>query len=101
MRRLRWLPRSLFLMPVLAFPFATVLASDWPQWRGPNRDDVSTEKGLLQDWPSGGPTQEWKASGPRGGYATVSLQGGRLYTGGDRKEGSVLIALNAARGQTE
>ena len=28
----------------------------WPQWRGPGRDDISAEKGLLQTWPEGGPT---------------------------------------------
>ena len=29
-------------------------ADDWPQFRGPNRDGVSAEKGLLQKWPDGG-----------------------------------------------
>jgi hypothetical protein len=32
---------------------------DWPQWRGPNRDDVSTETGLLKSWPPGGPKRIW------------------------------------------
>ena len=30
-------------------------AKDWPQWRGPKRDGVSTETGLLKQWPAGGP----------------------------------------------
>jgi outer membrane protein assembly factor BamB len=36
---------------------------DWPQWRGPNRDGVSAERGLLKAWPAGGPPLAWKASG--------------------------------------
>ena len=34
---------------------ATASAADWPQWRGPNRDGISQETGLLKDWPADGP----------------------------------------------
>jgi hypothetical protein len=30
------------------------IADDWPQWQGPNRNAVSGETGLLQEWPEGG-----------------------------------------------
>jgi len=30
-------------------------ASDWPQWRGPNRDGRSADVGLLKRWPDTGP----------------------------------------------
>src|SRR4051812_47288887 len=33
---------------------------DWPQWRGPNRDGVSTETGLLETWPEAGPKVLWR-----------------------------------------
>src|SRR5437899_5986019 len=74
-------------------------AGDWPQWRGPNRDDVSTEKGLLQDWPAAGPPLAWKATGLGEGYSTVSIQGGRVYTIGDRKDASYVTAMNLADGK--
>ena len=32
----------------------------WPQWRGPRRDGISDEKGLLASWPEGGPKLLWK-----------------------------------------
>ena len=32
-----------------------LLAADWPQWRGPTRDGISKETGLLQEWPDGRP----------------------------------------------
>ncbi|MBN1443690.1 MAG: hypothetical protein JXA90_13355, partial [Planctomycetes bacterium] len=41
--------------------------AEWPQWRGPNRDDISSDKGLLTKWPSGGPALVWKATGLGGG----------------------------------
>src|SRR5437870_1821082 len=34
-------------------------ADDWPQWRGPKRDGVSKETGLLKSWPAGGPKLLW------------------------------------------
>ena len=46
--------RTLLLLPLL-------LAADWPQWRGPARDGVSPEKGLLRKWPEGGPKLAWKS----------------------------------------
>lgn len=60
-------------------PTGTVKPTDWPQWRGPNRDDVSAEKGLLQKWPEGGPTKLWTRSGLGGGYSTPSVAAGRIY----------------------
>jgi len=57
---------------------------DWPQWRGPNRDGVSTETGLLKSWPEGGPKLLWEITGLGTGYSSVSISGGRLYTMGDR-----------------
>jgi len=32
-----------------------LLGGDWPQFRGPSRDNISTETGLLRSWPAGGP----------------------------------------------
>src|SRR5574340_1457065 len=61
---------------------ATAAAADWPQWRGPNRDGVSQETGLLQAWPGGGPKQVWKAQGLGEGYSSFAVVGNRLYTQG-------------------
>ena len=45
-----------------------VSAGDWPQWRGPDRNDRSTETGLLKSWPSDGPPLAWKATEIGGGF---------------------------------
>ena len=36
--------------------------SDWPQWRGPERNGTSKETGLLKQWPAGGPKLLWQVN---------------------------------------
>jgi outer membrane protein assembly factor BamB len=57
----------------------TPRAGNWPQWQGPNRDGLSTEKGLLKSWPAEGPRVIWRATGLGGGNSTPSVAGGRIY----------------------
>jgi outer membrane protein assembly factor BamB len=54
-------------------------ADDWPQWRGPNRDGISKETGLLKEWPKDGPKLLWQVKDLGGGYATPAVVGGRIY----------------------
>lgn len=54
-------------------------AGDWPQWRGPARDGVSAETGLLKEWPAGGPPLLWHIGNAGSGYATPAVVGDRLY----------------------
>jgi outer membrane protein assembly factor BamB len=74
-------------------------AADWPQWRGPERNGISTETGLLKQWPSGGPRLEWKANGLGGGYSGVSVAAGRIYTMGDGPDVSHVHALDEKTGK--
>jgi outer membrane protein assembly factor BamB len=55
----------------------------WPQWRGPNRDDISPDTGLLKKWPKDGPLLLWEAKGAGRGYASVAIAAGKVYTMGD------------------
>ena len=73
--------------------------ADWFQWRGPNRDGISQETGLLQEWPKSGPPQVWRASGVGNGYSSFSSSGGRLYTLGARAGVEYVIALDRATGK--
>jgi len=54
-------------------------AADWPQWRGPQRNGVSAETGLLQEWPKDGPRVVWQAKDIGDGYAAPSVVGNRIY----------------------
>ena len=49
----------------------------WPQWRGPNRDAVSTDTGLLKEWPKDGPKLLWETNGLGKGYSSIVLAGGK------------------------
>jgi outer membrane protein assembly factor BamB len=67
---------------VIALLFmAHAAAGEWPQWRGPNRDGVSSEKGWLTQWPAAGPRMLWKTT-VGNGCSSVAVVGGRLYTMG-------------------
>jgi outer membrane protein assembly factor BamB len=68
--------------------------ADWPQWRGPGRDGLSSDVGLLKAWSSSGPKLVWKATGLGVGYSSVAVAGGRIYTMGDGKEKSHVLALD-------
>lgn len=54
-------------------------SSDWPQWRGPQRDGVSKETGLLKQWPKEGPKLVWQVNDLGDGYSTPSVVGDRIY----------------------
>jgi outer membrane protein assembly factor BamB len=72
---------------------------DWPQWRGPNRDGKSTERGLLKAWPSGGPALVWQAQGVGEGYSSFSVANGRVYTLGARGGTEYVMAFDEATGK--
>ncbi len=52
---------------------------DWPQWRGPERNGISQETGLLQQWPGAGPKLLWQVKDIGAGYSTPAVKGDRLY----------------------
>ncbi len=99
----RWILTA--LAGLLSGPLA---AADWPQFRGPQRDGVSAETGLLDSWPEGGPKEVWRR--PIGeGYSAATVVGGRIYTlyAGSAPEGDeegdkaleYAAALDAATGE--
>jgi outer membrane protein assembly factor BamB len=70
------------------------MAADWPQWRGPNRDGLSQERGLLKSWPARGPKLLWTFRDAGVGYSCPAIIGDRLYTMGGRKGDEYLFALD-------
>jgi hypothetical protein len=82
---------------VLALPLLA-RGDDWPQWRGPNRDDISKEKGLLKKWPEKGPALAWTFEDAGVGYSSPAIVGDRVYLLGSRKGEECVIALDAGNG---
>jgi len=74
-------------------------AGNWPQWRGANRDGISKETGLLKQWPADGPPLAWKATGAGGGYSSLAISRGRIFTMGLRGDREVIAAFDVATGK--
>lgn len=70
---------ALCLCVSLVAETSSVASADWPQWRGPERDGTSPEKGLLKQWPAGGPKLLWQVNDIGDGYSTPIVVGNRIY----------------------
>ena len=75
-------------------------ADDWQQWRGPNRDGISRETGLLQAWPSAGPERVWLSRDIGIGYSAPVVARGRLFVLGTKDGKEQLFAKEAKGGKT-
>src|SRR5215469_8677762 len=75
-------------------------AADWPQWRGPHRDGISAETGLLEKWPQDGPKLIWQKKDVGEGYATPAVVGERIYLVSNKgTEDEFLQALDIKGGE--
>jgi len=85
----------LFLVPT-----SPLIAHDWPQWRGPQRNGTSKETGLLQTWPAEGPKLLWQATHLGSGYSTPAIVGDRIYLlSNEGLDNESVQALSAKDGQ--
>jgi outer membrane protein assembly factor BamB len=72
--------------------------ADWPSFRGPNRDGICTETGLLRQWPEEGPPLLWRSEDMGEGFAGVSVKGSLLYTMGQRNGREWVICVDSVNG---
>src|SRR5437870_5712068 len=79
--------------------FAGHVSADWPQWQGPDRNAMSKETGLLQEWPEGGPPLAWRIKGIGGGDSAPSIAAGRIFVMGTRGDEEVVWALSEKEGK--
>ena len=92
--------KARFLWSAVAFGIFSLVAADWPQWRGPERNGISSETGLLKEWPKEGPKLLWQLTDIGDGYATPSVIGGRLYVLSNRGMGNEFVqALSVEDGK--
>jgi hypothetical protein len=78
---------------------ALAAVGDWPQFRGPLRDTVSRETGLLKSWPQGGPQRLWLSTNLGSGYSGPALVGDRIFILGQRSDAQWLLCLDAKDGR--
>lgn len=77
---------------------AVAIGNDWPGFRGPNRDAISPETGLMKEWPKEGLKQLWKAKNLGLGWGTPSVAGGVIYGVGSRNGQDGVWALRESDG---
>jgi len=75
------------------------LAADWPQWRGPDRTDISKETGLLKSWPKDGPKLLWTYEDAGMGYSSFAVVGNHLYSMGANDKNDYVYALDTESGK--
>lgn len=74
-------------------------AADWPQWRGPHRDGISRDTGLLQSWPEGGPKLRWKRTDIGPGYSSPAVVAGRVYIQTTQDQDEYALCLDEQTGR--
>ncbi|MBN1866038.1 PQQ-like beta-propeller repeat protein [Candidatus Sumerlaeota bacterium] len=89
--------RSVLTIFLSCLAASSALGDDWSQWRGPNRDGISQESGLLASWPPGGPQEVWRVDLGEG-YSCMSVSEGRVFTMFQRDGSQWLIALDEKTG---
>jgi len=67
---------------------------DWPGFRGPNRDGLCAETGLLQQWPANGPKLLWQLDSLGRGHSTIAIANGKFFTTGDRDKSQFVLAYD-------
>ena len=87
------------LVVAVLLPAVPVMAADWLQWGGPAGDFNVKGPELKASWPDGGPKQLWKRP-LGGGYSSVLVQDGRLFTMYRDGDDEVVVALEAGSGKT-
>ncbi len=83
-RRSRLRPVTFALFTSLTL-LPAVRADDWPQFRGPQRDNISRETGLAREFPAGGPKVLWSTDVCEG-YAGAAIVAGKVYVEDYSKE---------------
>ena len=83
----------LVTLAVVVFGGSVCIGADWPQFRGPNRDGISSETDLLSSWPEGGPEMVWSVEGLGTGFASLSVKEQTIYTTGMIEGTGYLFAI--------
>src|SRR5262245_24908500 len=89
---------SIALLIGFTLASASELSASWPQWRGPKRDGVSAEKGLLDHWDKAPPLL-WKTQEIGSGDASVVIDNGLVCTMGDRNGKTAVFAFRDKDGK--
>ncbi len=96
------------MRPILIFlclatlPLTRLMAEDWPQWRGPNRDGIWQTTGLVDSLPDGQLPLDWSVE-IGAGYSGPTVADGRVYVmdriTADEKQTERILCLDSKTGE--
>ena len=90
--------RIVIYMTVGVMLATTLCAGDWPQFCGPDRNNISSETGLANSWPESGPAVLWETE-VFDGYSGPAIMDGKVYLIDRDGENSVLRCLDLKTGK--
>lgn len=82
------------LIVIYLFCLSHVMADDWPQFRGPERNGMSKETNLLKEWPEDGPPLLWFYQGVGEGFSSASISNGSIYVTGEIDDEETIFAFD-------
>jgi len=91
----KWMVAASLLLAVSG----NLLASDWPQFRGPNADGFTPETALNLDWNTKPPKTLWTYNLTDGGYATLSAADGKVFVLDHHGSRDIVRAINLTTGK--
>jgi outer membrane protein assembly factor BamB len=74
-----------------------IAADDWPHWRGPHRNGISSETSWLDQWPKDGPDIAWKAKVGTG-FSSFAVASKRVFTMGNDNNTDSVFCFDAETG---
>jgi outer membrane protein assembly factor BamB len=86
--------KKLMIILFLAGAFLQGCKEDVYQWRGPHRDGIFQETGLLDHWPEQGPELLWVFEGLGRGFAAPVVTGDLIFVNGEEEGRAYLFALD-------
>ena len=72
---------------------------EWPTFRGPQRNNVSSESGLLKSWPDGRAKKLWSVEQAGEGYSTIIVANSILFHNSTINEKLTALAMNPETGK--
>lgn len=97
-QRVRLWASSLICLWACAAGGTSASAADWPNWRGPEHNGISSESDWVDHWPNGGPKTAWQAHVGTG-FSGFCVADGRAYTAGNAQNTDTLYCFDAESGK--
>src|SRR5437868_15206104 len=83
-----------FVLSAIISICSSAWAEDWPHWRGPQRNGISSETGWRDTWPQEGPPTAWRAKVGLG-FSSFVIAQGRVFTMGHAENQDTVWCFDA------